>query len=167
MRATGAARHANRACRWKTALSARWNYLGRPRGFHLDCALAQRAKSLLRRAGDRKPYSTALRGRRSLRRTGGAFRHSVLPFRPPKLFARQAWFECRAAPERHPDGREKRAETTPAKRPVGAPTGTGEKNKKARKNLASRTTNRAAMSACVGAWQESPYNRRPPSTPKA
>jgi hypothetical protein len=26
---------------------------GRPRGFHLDCALAQRAKSLLRRAGDR------------------------------------------------------------------------------------------------------------------
>ncbi len=26
---------------------------GRPRGFHLDCALAQRLKSLLRRAGDR------------------------------------------------------------------------------------------------------------------
>ena len=35
------------------SLAARWVYFGRPRGFHLDCALAQRAKSLLRRAGDR------------------------------------------------------------------------------------------------------------------
>ncbi len=37
---------------------------GRPRGFHLDCALAQRVKSLFRRAGNQKPASTALRGRR-------------------------------------------------------------------------------------------------------
>ena len=37
------------------SLAARWVYFGRPQGFHLDCALAQRAKSLLRRAGDRCP----------------------------------------------------------------------------------------------------------------
>ncbi len=37
----------------RRSLAARWVYFGRPRGFHLDCALAQRAKSLLRRAGDR------------------------------------------------------------------------------------------------------------------
>ncbi len=37
----------------RRSLSARWVYFGRPQGFHLDCALAQRAKSLLRRAGDR------------------------------------------------------------------------------------------------------------------
>ncbi len=48
----------------RRSLSARWVYFGRPRGFHLDCARAQRAKSLLRRAGDQKPASTALRGRR-------------------------------------------------------------------------------------------------------
>ena len=49
----GAARHPNRACRVQFALSARGDYFGRPRGFHLDCALAQRLKSLFRRAGCR------------------------------------------------------------------------------------------------------------------
>jgi hypothetical protein len=32
---------------------------GRPRGFHLDCALAQRAKSLFRRAGDQYRSATS------------------------------------------------------------------------------------------------------------
>ena len=49
------------------------NNRGRPRGFHLDCALAQRVKSLFRRAGDRKNHSsTALRPRRPRLRRGGA-----------------------------------------------------------------------------------------------
>ncbi len=34
-------------------------YFGRPRGFHLDCALAQRMKSLLRRAGDQRCSATS------------------------------------------------------------------------------------------------------------
>ncbi len=65
---------------------------GRPRGFHFDCAFAQRLKSLFRRAGDQKPSSTALRPRRPpLRRAGGAFRHSGLAIRARNILCPRAW----------------------------------------------------------------------------
>ncbi len=38
---------------------------GRPRGFHLDCALAQRVKSLFRRAGDRQTVFDCARAARA------------------------------------------------------------------------------------------------------
>ncbi len=56
---------------------------GRPRGFHLDCALAQRLKSLFRRAGDR--YRSATRenwpqaGRAALTPGGRAHRAFYWP----------------------------------------------------------------------------------------
>ncbi len=56
---------------------------GRPLGFQSFCS-RKTVEIPLKAGGRPKPASTALRGRRSLRRTGGAFRHSVWAIRARK-----------------------------------------------------------------------------------
>jgi hypothetical protein len=111
----------------QTLEKPRWG--GRPRGFHLDCARAQRLKSLLKRAGDQcrsalgrghpgEKHSLSARWRKLelARQQEGT---ALGPGGPRVLAVSRRYFVSLG-----PAGREKRTEKTPAKRPVDVPSGT-------------------------------------------